>query len=318
LYRHFEIIMNPIAGAGEAELLVESVAAELGGEGHDVRVFRTTGPGDARRRAAQMVVPQVDAVLVAGGDGTISETIAGLLEDAAGAARPPLAILPIGTENLLGRCIGAKASVVQAELTLLHGRVMEFDVPRLERPPDRGDEWDAGPGPRCGIGHFMSIAGMGFDAEVVHRLARTRAGNINYANYLAPIASTLYRYRFPTVRVEVEGEVVCQEPAMVFIGNVPRYALGLSICRDARVDDGLLDLVVFKCRNYFDLIEHSFWTLLRRHVGRKRVVYRQVRQVDVRSCQPVALQVDGDDLGSLPARFSMVGQRVRLLAPPRR
>jgi diacylglycerol kinase (ATP) len=103
---------------------------------------------------------------------------------------------------------------------------------------------------------------------------------------------------------------------MVFVGNVPRYALGLCICRDARVDDGLLDLVVFKCRNYFELIRHSFWTLMRKHVGHPRVVYRQVRQVEVRAERPVALQVDGDDFGQLPARFSMPGHRIKLLVHP--
>jgi diacylglycerol kinase (ATP) len=316
VYRHFEIIMNPIAGTGEAELLVEGLARELRAGGHSVGVLRTAGPGDARAHASRLVAPDVDAVMVAGGDGTISEVIDGLLAEHGQTTRPPMAILPIGTENLLGRLVQARASVVQAEATLLRGRVVEFDVPHLERPAAGGDGWDFGAGPRVDFGHFTIVAGMGFDAEVVHRLARMRVGNITYANYVAPIASTLYRYRFPTIRVVADGEVVCEEPAMVFVGNIPLYAMGLAICRDARADDGLLDLVVFKCRNYFELIEHSFWTLLRRHVGHRRVVYRQVRQVEVRARQPVALQVDGDDFGQLPALFIISGHRVRMLVPP--
>lgn len=307
--------MNPIAGAGAAGPLVETLADRLRAGGHQVDVFRTQAAGDARRHAGGVHAREVDAMLVAGGDGTISEAIDGLVGEGDPGDHPPLAILPIGTENLLGKLIKAKANVALAESTLLHGLVREFDVPHLERPANAGDGWDAGAGPRGRSGHFLMVAGVGFDAEVVHRLAMTRTGNISYADYVSPIVRTLFTYDFPVVRVEADSQRVCEEPALVFVGNIPRYALGLPICRDAKPDDGLLDLVVFRCRNYLELITHSMRTILSRHIGHRRVTYRKVRQVEVRSCQPVALQVDGDDYGQLPARFTIPGHRVRLLVP---
>ncbi|MDD4889594.1 MAG: diacylglycerol kinase family lipid kinase [Phycisphaerae bacterium] len=314
-HKRFEIIVNPIAGAGAAEPIVESLAARLQSAGHSVGVFRTGAAGDARAHASRLRSPGIDALLVAGGDGTISEAIDGLVTEGEPGDRPPLAILPIGTENLLGKLIKAKANVAVAESTLLHGHVREFDVAHLMRPPDAGNAWDAGAGPRCGLGHFLMVAGVGFDAEVVHRLAQKRDGNITYADYVAPIVQTLFRYGFPPIRVEADGEILCEEPALVFVGNIPRYALGLPICQRAIVDDGLLDLVVFKCDNYMGLLMHSVRTILRKHIGHRRVIYRQVRQIEVRSCQPVSLEVDGDDFGQLPVRFTIPGHRVRLLVP---
>lgn len=316
--KRFEMIVNPVAGTGEAELLVESLARELRSAGHSVGVFRTRGADDARQHASRLRDDDVSAVMVAGGDGTVSEAIDGLIGNGDNRPHPPMAILPIGTENLLGKFLRARASVVQAETTLCAGRVWEMDVPQVARPAGRGDGWDRGGGPRNGAGHLLIVAGIGFDAEVVHRLARSRHGNINYANYLAPIVKTLIGYRFPVVRVEADGELLCEEPALVFVGNIPRYALGLGICRRARADDGLLDVVIYKCREYFELIRHSVRTLVGAHVNHRRVVYRQVRCVDIRADQPVALQVDGDEYGELPVRFCMTGQRVRMLLPPKR
>jgi len=322
MHKRFEVILNPIAGAGRARLLVDRLARRLLHNGDTVNVFRTQAAGDARRRAAEIGRGDADALLVAGGDGTVSEVIDGLAAPAGPIDRgghPPLALLPVGTENLLARVLGARPNIAQIEATLHAGHLHEFDVARLARPADRGDAWDAGTGPhaRGGQGHFMMVAGAGFDAEVVHRLALRRSGNISYADYVGPVVSTFLHYDYPALRVEADGELICEQPALAFIGNIPRYAMGLPICHQARFDDGLLDLVVFKCCSRRQLLLHSLRTIRKRHLTHRDVVYRQVRRAVIRAAAPVALQVDGDDCGQLPVEFSMPGLSVRLLAPAR-
>ncbi len=316
MHKHIEIIMNPIAGAGRARSLVDRLSRRLRGQGHRVTAYCTGSAGDGRTRAAALFAPDADAVLVAGGDGTISEVIDGLVSAGGnGTARPPLAILPVGTENLLGKVLGARPNIAQAEATLLGGLPVQLDVGHRCRPADQLDGWDAGAGPPSG--HFLMVAGAGFDAEVVHRLHSVRAGRITYADYLDPILRTLVSYQFPPIRVEADGQVICEEPALVFLGNIPRYALGLPICLHAQADDGLLDLVVFKCARFGQLVMHSLRTILRCHLRHPGVVYRQVRCAVIRARQDVQLEVDGDDCGQLPVRFTMPGKQVRLLAPPK-
>jgi len=317
--KRFEIILNPIAGAGQAQRLVDRLCRRLRGGGNAVTVFSTRSAGDARGRAASLGRDDAEAILVAGGDGTISEVIDGLASPAGPlhtGAHPPMAILPVGTENLLARVIGARPNLAQAEATLMRGRPRGFDVAELRRPPDRGDRWDAGGGPGAGLGHFVMVAGAGFDGEVVHRLALTRAGNITYADYFGPILRTLMSYAFPPLRIEADGQLLCDEPALGFIGNIPRYAWGLPICRRARFDDGLLDLVIYKCSHRRQLVLHSIRTMLSAHMNHRDVIYRQVRHAVIRSDRPVALQVDGDDGGQLPVEFRQTGEQVRLLTPP--
>jgi diacylglycerol kinase family enzyme len=76
------------------------------------------------------------------------------------------------------------------------------------------------------------------------------------------------------------------------VGNISRYAVGLRICRDARFDDGLLDLVVFSCREQGSLVLHAAWTILRLHPlkGKLRVFWA----VTVRANWRVIFRFDGD------------------------
>lgn len=319
--KRFEILLNPVAGAGASKRLVDRLQRRLDGKGHAVNVFCTSAAGDARKRAAELSADAADAILVAGGDGTISEVIDGLASTAGpleNGGHPPLAILPVGTENLLARVIGARANIAQAESTLLGGHVRQLDIGKLSRPEDRGDSWDSGDGPRGGCSHFLMVAGAGFDGEVIHRLARQRSGNITYANYIAPLLTTFINYRYPPLYVEADGEVICNEPALAFVGNIPRYALGIPILKNARFDDGLLDLVVFRCSDRRQLLAHSMRTLMRKHDQHPAVTYLHVKEAVIRADCPVPLEVDGDDGGQLPARFSMTGKQVALLTPPAR
>ncbi len=319
MFQRFEIIVNPVAGAGASRRLVAQLTRRLRGKGHGVHLFCTKAAGDARRRARELSGDEFDAVLVAGGDGTISEVIDGLADDSgplANGGHPPLAILPAGTENLLAKVLGARPNIAQAEATLTAGRPRRLDLGRICRPSDIGGGWDAGAGPRDLCGHFLMVAGAGFDGEVVHRLAEHRAGNITYLDYLGPLAATFLQYDYPPLHVTADGEVVCDEPALAFVGNIPRYAMGIPILMHARFDDGLLDLVVFKCRHRRGLLAHSLRTLLKTHPEHPDVVYRQVKRAAIRANRPVQLEVDGDACGQLPVEFSVTDKQVDLLAPP--
>jgi diacylglycerol kinase family enzyme len=93
--------------------------------------------------------------------------------------------------------------------------------------------------------------------------------------------------------------------------------VGLRICRDARFDDGLLDLVIFRCREQTGLMLHAAWTLLRLHPLKGDVVYRRCRNATIETPHgPTATQVDGDPGPTTPLHVSMAPFRMHLLVPP--
>jgi diacylglycerol kinase family enzyme len=207
-------------------------------------------------------------------------------------------VVPLGTENILARYLGARLDAAWLWQVIYKGAQIALDVPSMNGRP------------------FLLIAGMGFDAEVVRRLDEVRRGHISYWSYVRPIWRTFWGHPFSSVSVEADGSPLYEGPGMVFVGNVPRYAIGLRILDRAVPDDGLLDVCVMRCSWQGPLLWHTLNVLLRRHARSRAVVYRQARQVRVWSEKPVPVQVDGDVGGWLPAEFEMTGKQVRFLVAP--
>jgi diacylglycerol kinase (ATP) len=118
------------------------------------------------------------------------------------------------------------------------------------------------------------------------------------------------------MRILADGGKAFDGYGLAFVGNISRYAVGLRICRDARYDDGLLDLVVFRCREQAGLMWHAAWTLLRMHPLRGDVVYRRCRTIHIETDPPTPCQVDGDTGPNPPLDISLAPWRVKLIVPP--
>ncbi len=292
MFRSVAFIVNPIAGRTKAGAVVADVARRLSRIGATVRILRTSQPGHAVALSRELP-DDVEAVVAVGGDGTAREVTEGRI------GRPlPIILLPAGTENLLARHLGFTATSECVWSCVQSGRVRPFDV-----------------GTASGR-HFLCVSGVGFDAEVVQRVTRRRRGHITRADYLWPTWRTFWEYRFAPIRVSVDGRVCFEGPGLVIVGNIPLYGMGLRILRDARDDDGLLDVCVYPCRWQAELLRHSVNTLLRRHVEQRDVVYTLARDVLVESSDSLALEADGDCAGTLPARMGILPGQALFCVPP--
>ncbi len=290
--RRVHLVINPHSGYGGQRLLLADLHAELRRAGLEVTEYTTTGPGDATRYASTLRGPR-QAVLVWGGDGTVNEVANGLR-----GAEVPLLPCPAGTENLLAKELRVPADPFAIVRVLRAGRVAACDVGVINGR------------------NFLLIIGIGFDGEVVRRLAAVRTGHISHLTYFWPIWRTFWEHDFPRLRVYADGAKVFDDRGLAFVGNISRYAVGLRICRDAQYDDGKLDLVVFPCREQTGLIWHAAWTLLRMHPQLGNCLYRQAQSIRFEADGPVASQVDGDAGPNTPLDISLAPWRVRLIIPP--
>ena len=288
------VIINPHSGYGGKRLLLADLRHELRAAGYDVVEYTTKAPDDATDRARQ-IAQQAAAIIVWGGDGTVNEVANGL----AGTDVPIIAC-PAGTENLLAKELRVPADARGVVDVLQHGQLVSCDVGKVN-------------------GHnFLLIIGIGFDGEVVRRLTAIRTGHISHLSYFWPIWRTFWEHDFPRMRIEADGEVIFDDFGLAFVGNISRYAVGLRICRDAQFDDGMLDMVVFRCREQSALVLHAAWTLLRQHPLKGDVVYKRFRHAVITTDKPVPSQVDGDVGPSTPLDISVQPSRLKLLVPARR
>ena len=233
-------IINPKSGASTGEKLPGWRFEEyLTGRGFEVRMNLTRSLEHACELASDAAADDNCAMVVAvGGDGTIREVAHGLE-----GSDKPLLIVPGGTENLLANELGLEKSLATLTKTFEAGFTRDFDLGNANG--------------RC----FTSIAGFGFDGEVVAEVSRNRIGHINYFDYFWPIWRTFWRYRFDPITVEVDGERIFDGRGLVFVGNISRYAMGLNILEHADYSDGLLDVCVYKCSHRMHLVKHSLMTI---------------------------------------------------------
>jgi diacylglycerol kinase (ATP) len=281
------ILANPRAGAEHSQRRVETFARRLRALGLSPVVCWH------RRELSEAVASGGDAlrcVVAAGGDGTLLE----VLNRAPGV---PVALLPLGTENLVaGYCGLARSPGALAEI-VARGRPRRIDVARADERT------------------FCLMAGAGFDAAVVHRAHRRRRGHITRLSYGLPIVQELQDYCYPIIGVEVieTGEVL--RGAMVFVFNVPRYGLGLPIAAGASPDDGLLDLFVFERPGLFALARYLLAIVRGRHLALPDVRHRRAKGFRLSSSGRVPLQTDGDPAGWLPATVEVLPRKLTLLVP---
>lgn len=288
-------IVNPKSGASSSKRLVAQFKDYLGQKGYDVRVEFTKSLEHACELATKGAVDyQCGLVAAAGGDGTLREILHGL----EGSNKLFLPV-PCGTENLLANELGFDFKT-ETLIKAFEGNSV--------RPLDLGTV-----NGRC----FTSIAGFGFDGSVIERISATRQGHISHMSYFWPIWRTFWEYTFPKIRVTVDGKEIFNDRGLVFVGNISRYAVGLSICKDAQYGDGLLDLCIMRCSNQGKLLVHSLKTVFKTHTRSRDVIYRQTPLIHVEAADgPVYCEIDGDPGPELPAEIKVIPQAVRALVPP--
>ncbi len=292
-FKRILAIINPISGYSRSRELPYALKTRLEKEGFEVNLHFTSGPG-CGGSFARHNGKKYDLVLVAGGDGTIREVAEGLVH-----SDVPFTIYPAGTENLFAKEMDIHPEIDQVVQTIKWGRYVTMDMAKVNEK------------------HFLLLSGVGFDAQVLLHLNKFRTGNITHFTYFWPIWRTFWEYDFPPMTVCADGEILCENGrGLVFISNIPRYAVGLRICQKAKYDDGLLDICIYLCHHQTTLLGHAWRTVGQKHIGHPNVIYRQAKRITVTAASPVPYQVDGDPAGFLPADYTILPNAVHVVLPP--
>jgi YegS/Rv2252/BmrU family lipid kinase len=291
---YIKYIINPKSGATSGKLIWSRFEQYLIKRGYEIRSNLTQSLGHASELSAEAAGDSDCAMVIAiGGDGTIREVAHGLE-----GSSTPLLILPGGTENLLANELGFDGKLNQI--------IKTFDA-HYTRPLDLGNA-----NGRC----FTSIAGFGYDGEVVHRMSEQRSGHIDHYDYFWPIWRSFWNYRFEPMAVTIDGEEVYNGPGLVFVGNISRYAIGLQILHYANFSDGLLDVCIYKCGSQSHLVKHSIMTVFKHHSNCRDVVYRQGKNISIKSeTNRIKTEIDGDPGPDLPVEINVIPNAVQCVVP---
>jgi diacylglycerol kinase family enzyme len=295
------IFGNPIAGRGLGARIAKRLSARLKREGLTPHVSMKR-PDSLTRD--EIVRPGARAAIAIGGDGTLRAVADRLAREclASDCPIPPLLIVPLGTANLMGRHLGIRWDE----------KTLETDVVRVLRA-GRTVQLDAA---RANGTLFLLMAGVGFDAHVVHELSRVRTGPISMASYLLPAALAVKAYAYPALTVTVDGrKVFSRVPGCAFVGNIAEYGTGFPILPHARSDDGMLDVCALPCKSPVDLVQLFLKAAAGEHLAVEGAVYVKGKHVRIECDEPVPVQLDGDSAGHTPLEIDLLPVKLPFMVP---
>ncbi len=273
-------VVNPNARGVPSPERLMLAPAWLRVAGWQTAVEYTRGPGHATELARAAAAAGVGVVVAVGGDGTVNEVVNGLV-----GTDTALAVLPCGTANVWAREIGMPHAPDRAAAAIHRGWLRRVDTGRV------------------GSRHFLLMASLGLDSQVaalVEPLRKRRWGALAYAGrgLREAIAYTSHR-----AMVWLDGQRLDCNLMVMVVGNTRSYGGVLQVTNEARVDDGLLDVVVYNGSGVNRLLRHLARTLLGRHANTGESVYTQAREIRVELPRPLPVQADGDVVGSTPVEI---------------
>jgi diacylglycerol kinase (ATP) len=281
------VILNPAARGRKSRALWEKVRKLSS----DAFVHTTREQGEAREFAKQAAERGCKIVVAAGGDGTVNEVVNGLAgSDVA------MGLLPIGTMNVFAAELGLPTNNLRKCWdTIKAGHVRLVDLPMANRHA------------------FVQLAGVGFDAQIVQETSRDFRKQFGPLSYLVAATQIVSRAA-PELVVEAGGKH--KRGSFVLIGNGRYYGGPFVIFKDAKIDDGKLDVLIFKNLGYLDIARYLSGIVFGTHADLHDVEYFQTRRVVVRSAGSVPVEVDGEVIGNVPVTFRMSTHKLKVIAPP--
>jgi YegS/Rv2252/BmrU family lipid kinase len=298
-------IYNPVAGrqAGKRERQIREAAVALEVQGIAAKIVPTTGPNTASGLARTAFNQGDELILVCGGDGTINEVINGLAE-----TRATLGILPGGTANIFAKELGLPHHPVKA------ARALGQWIPR-RIALGRATSAKVGDGPSESR-FFLSLAGVGFDAYIVHKLTWDFKRGWGVAAYVWEAIRQALRYPYPPFWCRMNG---IELPAtFAVVQRTTRYAGWLRLAPAADLFAPRFETCVFKSRSWLRYFYYAAAVVMRQHSRLSDFKSVSAQKVECTAASPgdrIYFELDGEIAGQLPATFEIIPDALTILVP---
>ncbi len=249
----------------------------------------TNAPGHAESLARE-IDTGADAVVVAGGDGTINEVVNGL-----GPLAPPLGIIPLGTANVLALELGIGRTARRIAETIVNGERRDIAIGLVN-------------GRR-----FVQMVGIGADAHIVANVSKQIKKYAGKGAYVLSGAIGLFTYRFPTFELEIDGERL--SATTVIVSNGRYYGGKNVIAPRAGLDRRSFEVCLMTRSGRFNALRYGLAVFLDRLPKLDDV--RFITATDVHIVAPAGepMQGDGDLVATLPAEISVLPRGIPVLVP---
>jgi YegS/Rv2252/BmrU family lipid kinase len=299
------IIVNPTSAGGATGDAWPGVASELSTHFGAFRVAFTKSRGDASQIAFTAAREGTRLVVACGGDGTISDVANGILE---AGTETELGILPSGTGGDFRKSLKIPTRTSEAALLLRRSRTRKIDVGRVSYVGHDGETESR---------YFLGVASFGMSGEVIRRVKQNDRGWLQgKASFALAMLQTTLASEGTTAMVKLdEREEKRLTVSNLCIANARYFGGGMKIAPEAKLDDGLFDVVSIGDLGAMKILTNAPQLYLGTHLGMQNVNHALARRVEarpVREAEKIAIEVDGELPGFLPATFEIVPRALRV------
>ena len=268
-------LVNPKAGRGLGAASFDRLRKLASRAGAGFVVSRNAADlGEQARRAAE---DGIERLLVAGGDGTMHHAIQGLVNTSCA-----LGVIPVGTGNDLSGTLKIPPDLDVAVKRALTGSIRAIDLIRV------------------GETYSVSYLGVGFDSEVTEFANQVKIlkGPLIYPY---SVIHTLATFEPPSMRIVHDEGIFEGRVMFANLSNLPRFGGGMQIAPQAKIDDGLLDLVIVREISRRALLAVFPKVYSGRHVGHPSCLFHRTRRAEITIDRPMTLYGGGEPVRPMAA-----------------
>jgi lipid kinase YegS len=289
--RRVQLILNGKVARNDA---LRNAVVQQRAIGHRIKVRVTKKKGDAKRFVSE--AGRADLLVAAGGDGTLNEVVHGLM-DLSKDARPVLGVIPLGTANDFATGCGIPRDPEEALALCMEGQGVPMDVGKAN------DHW------------FLNAASVGFGAEVTATTPpelKRLLGHAAYAVMGAILAFNAHHYHG---RLILPDREITGSGPVAIVGNGRQTGGGVQVAPRARIDDGLLDVLVVRQIPAIALLTAAR-ELQELSPDGEYISYWQTPWAELYPEEVIPVNLDGEPAQFSSVRYEAVPRAIRLIVPP--
>jgi len=291
--RRVLVIYNPAAGRNRQRRL-SAVLDLLEEQVCSVTLRETRRRGDAEVFAREALADDWDVIVAAGGDGTINEVVNGMVGH--GGLAPMLAIIPLGTANVMACEIGLDA----------------------QDPAQIAATIATGPAARVHLGvangrHFVLMAGVGLDAHVVAGVNTTLKRHTGKFAYVVESVKQAFGYDFPALEIRANGEVYQGRMAVACKGR--HYGGPFVAAPAAKLGNPSLEVCILPNEGMAGMLRYGLALPFGKLAQLPEVTVVSTNSITITGPRGAPVQADGDIIARLPAEITIASETIELIVP---
>ncbi|OGD21109.1 MAG: hypothetical protein A2Y69_03195 [Candidatus Aminicenantes bacterium RBG_13_59_9] len=294
-----QVIVNPESNKGRTRRRWRQIKEALRSHFKEFRCEFTEKPLQATEIAREAIKSGSELIIGVGGDGTVNEIANGFFEGRR-IINPDstLGIVPSGTGCDLIKSLNIPSGLNDSMKLIVQSGTTSIDVGRAAY---------TGPDGRSEERLFLNVADFGLGGEVIREVNRKRLER-KKSSYFRCLYTAFIHYRHKRLSLKLDDRELAEEDYMIgAVANGRVFGKGMKISPEARIDDGLLDVVLIKSMRMLEFLRNSLKVYRGTHLSHPKVSLVRCRKVEAVpvSGQEVLIELDGEQLGRLPATFSL-------------